>query len=78
MWLGVMTRPDIGNAVGPVTRQYHNPAARHRKAVIQMIQCVLGNKDLGLTLEQGSALEMWCLRMQTMPIRQTTEGLLQG
>ena len=37
MWLVVVTRPDMGNAVRAVARQSHNPTARHWKAVIQII-----------------------------------------
>ena len=58
MWLGVMTRPDIGNDVRAVARQSLNPTARHWKAVIQIIQYLLGTKGLGLTFERGSGLEM--------------------
>ena len=58
MWLVVMTRPDIGNDVRAVARQSLNPTARHWKAVIQIIQYLLGTKDLGLTFGRRSGLEM--------------------
>ena len=58
MWLIVMTRPGIGIAVRAVVRQPHNPTARHWKTVIQIIQHLLGIKDLGLTFKWGSGLEM--------------------
>ena len=46
MWLVVMTRPEIGNAVRAVACQSHNRTARHLKAVIQDIQYLLGTKIL--------------------------------
>ena len=58
MWLVVMARPDIGNAVHAVARQSHDPKARRWNAVVEIIQYLLGTKDLGLTFERGSGLEM--------------------
>ena len=34
MWLSIMTRPDISNAVRAVARRSHNPTDRHWKAVL--------------------------------------------
>ena len=58
MWLVVMSRPDITNAVRAVSRHSNNPAERHWKAVLQIIRYLLGTKDLSLTFEWGSRLEI--------------------
>ena len=58
MWLVVMSKPDITNAVRAVSRHSNNPAERHWKAVLQIIRCLLGTKDLSLTFEWGSGLEI--------------------
>ena len=58
MWLVVMSRPDITNAVRAVSRNSNNPAERHWKTVLQIIRYLLGTKDLGLTFEWGSGLEI--------------------
>ena len=49
MWLVVMSRPDIANAVRAVARHSYDPTARHWKAVLMIIEYVVGTKDLGLT-----------------------------
>ena len=56
MWLVVMSRPDITNAVRAVSRKSFNPAEKHWKAVLQIIRYLLGTKDLSLTFEWGSGL----------------------
>ena len=58
MWLVVMSRPDITNAVRAVSRHSNSPAERHWKAVLQIIRYLLGTKDLSLTFEWGSGLEI--------------------
>ena len=58
MWLVVMSRPDITNAVRSVSCHSNNPAERHRKAVLQIIRYLLGTKDLSFTFEWGSRLEI--------------------
>ena len=58
MWLVVMSRPDITNAVRAVPRHSNNPAERHWKSVLQIIIYLLGTKDLSLTFEWGSGLEI--------------------
>ena len=58
MWLVVMSRPDITNAVRAVSRQSNSPAERRWKAVLQIIRYLLGTKDLSLTFEWGSGLEI--------------------
>ena len=56
MWLVVMSRPHITNAVRAVSRKSNNPAERHWKAVLQIIRYLLETKDLSLTFEWGSGL----------------------
>ena len=56
MWLVVMSRPDITNAVRAVSCKYNNPAERHWKAVLHIIRYLLETKDLSLTFEWGSGL----------------------
>ena len=58
MWLVVMSRPDITNAVRAVSRHSNSPAERHWKAELQIIRYLLGTKDLSLTFEWGSGLEI--------------------
>ena len=58
MWLVVMSRPDIANAVRAVTRHSHDPTARHWKAVLMIIEYLVGTKNLGLTFERGSGLNL--------------------
>ena len=58
MWLVVMSRPDITNAVRAVSRHSNSLAERLRKAVLQIIRYLLGTKDLSLTFEWGSGLEI--------------------
>ena len=58
MWLVVKSRPDITNAVRAVSRQSNSPAERHWKAVLQVVRYLLGTKDLSLTFEWGSGLEI--------------------
>ena len=58
MWLVVMSRPDITSTVRAVSRHSNNPAERHWKAVLQIIRYLLGTKDLSLTFEWGSGLEI--------------------
>ena len=58
MWLVVVSRQDITNAVRAVSRQSNNPAERHWKAVLQIMRYLLGTKYLSLTFEWGSGLEI--------------------
>ena len=48
IWLGGMTRPDTANAVRAVTRQTHDPAETHWRAVRKIFACLNKTKDLGL------------------------------
>ena len=58
MWLVVMSSPDITNAVRAVSRHSNSPVERNWKAVLQIIRYLLGTKDLSLTFEWGSGLEI--------------------
>ena len=58
IWLVVMSRPDITNAVRAVSRHSNNPAERHWKAVLQIIRYLLGTKDLSITFKWGSGLDI--------------------
>ena len=51
IWLVVMSRPDITNAVRAVSRHSNSPAERHWKAVLQILRYLLETKDLSLTFE---------------------------
>ena len=53
-----MSKPDITNAVRAVSRHSNNPAETHWKAVLQIIRYLLGTKDLSLTFEWGSGLDI--------------------
>ena len=53
-----MTRPDIANAVGAVTRQAHDPAERHWRAVRNVILYLNGTKNLGLMFFKGGCLKL--------------------
>ena len=58
MWLIVMSRPDISNAIRIVSRHSNSPAERHWKAVLLIIRYLLGTKGLSLTFEWGSGLDI--------------------
>ena len=58
IWLVVMSRPDITNAVRAVSRHSNSPAEKHWKAVLQIIRYLLGTKDLSLSFEWRSGLEI--------------------
>ena len=58
MWLVVMSRPDIANAMRAVARHSHDPTARHWKTVLMITEYLVGTKDLGLTFERGSGLNL--------------------
>ena len=58
MWLVIMSRSDIINAVRAVSHHSNSPAEMHLKAVLQIIRYLLGTKDLCLTFEWGSGLQI--------------------
>ena len=75
MWLVVMSRPDITNAVRAISRHPNNPAERHWKAVLQIIRYLLGTKDLSLTFAWGSRLEISVFANANYAKRLMTGGL---
>ena len=58
MWLSVMTRPDIANALRACARHSHNPSPRHRKALLQVAAYVNATKEIGLRFVRGSGLRL--------------------
>ena len=42
MWLSIMRRPDISNAVGDVARHSHSPIDRHWRAVLKILAIFTG------------------------------------
>ena len=58
MWLSVMTRPDIANALRACARHSHNPSPRHWKAFLQLAAYVNATKAMGLRFVRGSGLRL--------------------
>ena len=58
LWISGMTRPGIASAVRAVTRHTHNPAARHRKAVQEIIAYLKAPKDLAVVFQRGGDLKL--------------------
>ena len=58
MWLSVMTRPDIANALRACARHSHNPSPRHWKALLQVTANVNATKEMGLRFVRGSGLRL--------------------
>ncbi|CAM9549949.1 unnamed protein product, partial [Ascophyllum nodosum] len=58
MWLLVMTRPDIANALHACSRHSHNPSPRHWKALLQVPSYVKATKEIGLRFVRGSGLRL--------------------
>ena len=53
-----MTRPGIANAVEAVTRQAHDPAERHWRAVRKINSYLNGTKKLRLVFAKGGGLKL--------------------
>ena len=58
MWLSIMTRPDIANALRACARQSHNPSPRHWKALLQVATYVNATKEIDLRFERGSGINL--------------------
>ena len=60
MWLFVMTRSDIANALRACARHSHNPHPRlgHWKALLQVAAFVNATKEMGLRFVRGSGLRL--------------------
>ena len=58
MWLSVMTRPDIANALRACARHSHNPSPRHWKALLQVTAYVNATKEIGLRFVRDFGLRL--------------------
>ena len=58
MWLSVMTRPHIANALRACARHSHNPSPRRWKALLQVAAYVNATKEMGLRFVRGSGLRL--------------------
>ena len=58
MWVSVMTRPDIANALRACTRHSHDPSARHWKALLQITASVNSKNEIGLKFVRRSGLRL--------------------
>ena len=58
MWLSVMTRPDIANALRACARHSNNPSPRRWKALLQAAAYVNAAKEMGLRFVRGSGLRL--------------------
>ena len=58
MWLSVMTRPDIANALRACARHSYNPSPRHWKALLQVAAYVNATQEMGLRFVRGSGLRL--------------------
>ena len=58
MWLSVMIRPDISNALRACARHSHNPSPRHWKALLRVAAYVNATKEIGLRFARNSGLRM--------------------
>ena len=58
MWVSVMTRPDIANALRACARHSHDPGPRYWKALLQIAAYVNSTKEIGLKFVRGSDLKL--------------------
>ena len=58
MWLSVMTRPDIANALCACARHSYNPSLRHWKELLQVAAYVNATKEIRLRFVRGSGLRL--------------------
>ena len=54
MWLSILTRPDIANAVRAVARYCTAPGAIHWKAALGILEYINGTSEYGITFQRGS------------------------
>ena len=59
MWLSVMTRPDIIDALRACARHSHNPNLRHWKALLQIAVYENSTFEIGLRFANGSGLKLY-------------------
>ena len=58
MWLSVMTRLGIANALRACARHSHDPSTWHWKALLQVAAYVNATKEIGLRFVRGSGLRL--------------------
>ena len=58
MWLSVMTRPDIANALLACARHSHDLTPWHWRALLQVAVYINGSKEICLELVRGSGLRL--------------------
>ena len=58
MWLSIMTRPDITNAVRAVARYAHGPTERLWQAIMKILSYLNRTKSLNITYVRGSGLSL--------------------
>ncbi|CAM9570157.1 unnamed protein product [Ascophyllum nodosum] len=58
MWISVMTRPDIANALRACARHSHNPSPRHWNALLQIAAYVNATKEINLRFVWGFVLRL--------------------
>ena len=56
MWLAILTRPDISNAVRSVARYCSAPKAIHWKSALGILAYINGTCDLGITYKRGTTV----------------------
>ena len=56
MWLAILTRPDISNAVRSVTRYCSTPRAIRWKAVLGIIADINDTSGFGITCQRGTSV----------------------
>ena len=77
IWLSILTRPDISNAVRADARTA--PRAIYWKAALGILEYVNRTGEYGITFPRGtlSSISMKCSPMLTTPLRQLTGGQYQ-
>ena len=55
MWLSVLTRPDISNAVRAVARYCTAPRAIHWKVALGILEYINGTSEYGITFQRGTS-----------------------
>ena len=56
LWLSIMTRPDITNAMRAVARYAHTPTERLWQAIMKILSYLNGTKSFRITYVRGSGL----------------------
>ena len=56
MWLAILTRPDISNAVRSVAKHCSTPKAIHWKAALGILACINGTSGFGIRYQRGPSV----------------------